>query len=530
MSEPPELEPWTMPQQRAGGGGLERRVARGLTWTLVDTWGAQLLGLVIFLVLVSLLSVAEIGLVALAAAFVAVVQLFVDQGLGDALIQRQSLTRRQIDTAFWTAMLTGSLLTAVGVISAPVVAVLVGQPRLEPILQVLSITFVLVALSSIQTALLRREMQFRSLAIRRLAAVGGGGLVGIALAFAGYGAWALVAQQLAAAAVSVVALWTASRWRPTFQYSRADFRSLFGFGVNIVAGDLLFFLSRNVDNLLIGAFLGPTALGFYAVGYRFLDTSTSLLVNGARKLVFPTFSRLQDDRERFRAAYTRMTRVVGAVILPGFVGLTLVAEETVVVLVGARWAEAGTVAMILFLIGPVLTLQAFTGQVLNSVGHPEVTLRFRLVSTVTNVAGFVIAVFVFQSIVAVAAAYVIRGYLLAPLALYWQQRYAGIPVLRNLAGLRGITLATLAMAGAVIGVELVLGDQLGRGLLLVAEVVVGIVVYAVALIVLERGLVADTLRVAAHALPGGKRATGALAGRRSAGGGGQAIDDELDEV
>lgn len=527
-------EPWLPADHGSESGGIQKRVARGLTWTLIDTWGSQLLGLVIFLVLVTLLDVDEIGLVALAAAFVALVQLFVDQGLGDALIQRQTLTRGQIDTAFWTAVATGSLLTVGGILAAGPLSRLIGEPRLEPILQALSFTFVLTAFSSIQIALLRREMAFRSLAIRRLVALAGGGVIGIALAFMGYGAFALVAQQIAMAVISVVTLWTVSPWRPGLQVSWADFRTLFAFGINIVAGDLLFFISQNLDALLIGIFLGPTQLGFYSVGYRFLHTSTALLVNAARKLVFPAFSRLQHDAARLRNAYARMSRAIAVVILPGYIGLSLVAQEVIVVLAGQRWAESGGVASILFLIGPVLALQAFSGSLLNAVGHPEVTLRFRFVTTVTNVAGFLFAVLVFKDILAVAAAYVIRGYLLVPLILWWMRVYAGIPIGENIRRLVTIGVATALMAVSVVGVKLLLGPAVSTAILLMAEILVGIVVYVVGLLVLERGLVRETWSVALQVLPGGELARQAFGGRRPSAGsadtGATTVADEMDDV
>ena len=208
---------WTPAEHGTQRGSLETRAARGLTWTLIDTWGTQILGLIVFAVLTNRLLPEQFGLVALATVFVSFATLFVDQGLGDALIQRKTVSRSQIDTAFWVAVGTGSLLTLAGIVLAGPISALLDQPDLAPILQVLSFIFVLVALSSIQTALLRREMRFRGLAIRRLAAVAVGGIVGVTMAFANYGAWALVGQQLAAAATTVVALWTVSPWRPGLQ-------------------------------------------------------------------------------------------------------------------------------------------------------------------------------------------------------------------------------------------------------------------------------------------------------------------------
>jgi PST family polysaccharide transporter len=512
-------EQWLPSEHGSEKGALQQRVARGLTWTLIDTWGTQLLGLIVFVVLAKLLLPDDFGLVALAAVFVAFAQLLVDQGLGDALIQRRTVTRSEIDTAFWVAVVTGILLTAIGIVIAEPMAQALHQPRLAPIIQALSLTFVLAALNSIQMALLRREMRFRSLAIRKLSAVAGGGAVGIVMALGNYGAWALVGQAITNAAISVVMLWTVSPWRPGLQVSRSDFRSLFSFGINVVAGDILNFLSRNVDNLLIGAALGLTPLGFYAVGYRILDTTQQLLVNFARKLAFPIFSRLQHDTERLRRAYARVTRAVSVVILPGYIGLALVAQEAIVVIFGPQWAESGPVAAVLFLIGPVLTVQLFSGALLNGVGHPEVTFRIRLVTTIVNVAGFFIAVFFYKEIVAVAAAFVIRGYLLIPLILWWVGRYANVNISDQLRGLRGTAIATVVMAAAVVAVKFALLGHVPPWLLLLAEVAVGMVTFLAALLVVDPPLVREVTVVALQAMPGGGRVARILKVQMPAGAG-----------
>jgi len=494
---------WLPSDHGSDQGALQGRVARGLTWTLIDTWGTQILGLIVFAILANLLVPDAFGLVTLAAVFVAFAQLLVDQGLGDALIQRQAVTRSQIDTAFWVAVLTGVLLTVVGFVLAGPIATALRQPLLEQILQALSITFVMAAFTSIQIALLRREMRFKSLAIRKLAAVAGGGIVGVTMAFWGYGAWALVGQQLASAAISVVMLWTVSPWRPGVQVSLDDFRSLFSFGIQVVGGDILNFLSRNVDNLLIGVYLGLTPLGFYAVGYRILDTSQQLLVNFARRLAFPIFARLQDDVDRLRRAYTRFTAAISVVILPGYIGLALVAQEAIVVIFGEKWAASGPVAAVLFLIGPVLTVQLFSGSLMNGVGHPEITFRIRLVTTVVNVVGFFVAVFFFRDIVAVAAAFVIRGYLVMPLVLLWVRRYAHIGLRDQLGGLRSPLLATIVMAATVIAVKFALLGRVSPSFLLLAEFATGVITFIAALMVIDRPLVREVVTVGLQALPGG---------------------------
>lgn len=477
---------------------LQGRVASGLTWTVLHTWGGQLLQLAVFVVLARLLLPVDFGLVALAAVFVSFAQLVVDQGLGDALIQRRDLTRSHIDTAFWVTLLTGVLLTVAGMVVAHPIALLLGDPKLGPILQVLSLTFTLSALSSIQVALLRRALDFRALAIRVLVAIAGGGAVGIALAAIGAGPWALVGQQLASAVLSVVVLWRFTAWRPRLEASGRHFRELFGFGAHVVGSDLLNFLSRNVDNLLIGVVLGPAPLGIYAVGYRILDVSQRLLVNVARKVTFPAFSRLQHDRDRMRRAYLRVGRTAGVVILPGYLWLAVAAPEITTVLFGQRWEMSGQVAAILFLIGPVLSLQAFSDSLLNAAGHPEVVFRFRLFTAVVNVIGFLVAVSF--GILAVAFAYVLRGYLLLPVILWLTRVHAGIPVRSYLSQFFGIGAATALMVAALLAIKVGPARALPPGPMLLIEIVVGAGAYIIALRLLEPAVLTDVLGVARQAL------------------------------
>lgn len=500
----PQEEGWLPADHGRDGRPLQRRVARGVTWTIVDNWGRQLLGLVVFVILAKLLQPADFGLVALAVVFVNFAQVFVDQGLGDALIQRSELTRSHIDTAFWTAMATGVLLTCLGVVLAIPIAALLDQPALQPILQVLSLTFVVAAMSSIQIALLRRDLAFRSLALRSIFAIVAGGAVGIGMAYLGFGPWALVGQQVSSAVAAVLTLWWVLPWRPSLRFSREHFRSLFSFGINVVGTDTVGFFARNTDNLLIGAFLGTTPLGLYAVGYRILDTSQVLLINISRKIAFPALASVQNEPARIQRAYFKLTRVSGALIMPAYVGLALVASQLVVALFGERWTHSGPVAGVLFLIGPVLTVQAYSASLFYAVGHPQVNFRFRLLTMIVRVAGFFVAVP--HGIVAVALAFTVSGYLLLPLNLYWQRVYAGIRIVDSLAQMRGVAVATATMALMVFMVEMALKARLGVGMLLALQVCSGGVSYLATLWLVDRALLHEVFAVAMQVVPGANRA------------------------
>jgi polysaccharide transporter, PST family len=496
---------WVPAAHGTQSGGMQQRFARGLTWTFIDNWGSQLVGIIIFVLLARLLTKVDFGLVADAMVFIGFAQIFVDQGLGDALIQRRELTRAAIDTAFWVAIVTGAALLAVGLLLTGPIAALFGEPDLVPILSVLSLSFLVTSFSSVQFALLRRELAFRNLALRRLAATLISGLLGVVMAFLGYGAWALVAQQLSWGAVSVLLLWTASPWRPGRAVSLAEFRGLFGFGINVVGTDVMTYLSRTSDNLMIGVFLGVGPQGIYQIGYRILDTTQTLLVNTALKLVYPTFSNLQARADRLLRAYSHINRGLSVIILPGYIGLALVAQEAVPVIFGREWLASAPVATTLFLVGPSLSLQVLSGALLFANGRPDIALRFRMMTTAAHVVGFFIAAVVFQSIVAVAAAFVIGSYLLLPVNLYLVRRYAGVPIVGHLMEVRWPALATLVMAGAVLAVKFTLLGHVSALVLLVAEVAVGFVTFEISLFVLERALFVEVLTFGLQALPGGVR-------------------------
>jgi PST family polysaccharide transporter len=190
-------------------------------------------------------------------------------------------------------------------------------------------------------------------------------------------------------------------------------------------------------------------------------------------------------------------------MLPGYIGLSLVAQEAIVVIFGHQWAASGPVAAVLFLIGPVLTTQLFTGALLNGVGHPEITFRIRLVTTGINVIGFFIAVFFFHDILAVAVAFVIRGYLVMPLILWATTKYANVDRRSQLAALRGPLIATAFMAVVVIAVKLLLLRHLSPSLLLIVEIVAGVISFFAAVVVVDRSLISEVAGFALQAVPGG---------------------------
>ncbi len=481
---------------------LRQKAVKGIVWTATQNWGGQAISFVVFSVLARLLGPEAFGLVALASVFIAFLQVFLDQGFTQALIQRQELDPEHLDTAFWTNLAIGMLLTGLGVAAASLVADWFKQPQLTPVVRWLSLSFLIGSLRGVQQALFSRRFAFKALAVRSLVAVLVGGVVGLSMAFLGFGVWSLVAQQLANAFAGVLVLWWASDWRPGLKISVKHFRDLFNFGINIVGFNLLDFFNRRADNFLVGYFLGPVALGYYTVAYRVLLVMIQLLTSTINQVALPTFSRLQKEPGRLRQAFFTATQLTSLISFPTFLGMAVLAPELVVVLFGTQWIPSIPVMQVLAFIGILQSVYYFNGSVILAMGKPGWRVWLNCLNAVTNVVAFAVAVR--WGIVAVAAAYVLRGYLFSPISILMIRRLIQIELTVYLRQYAAPLLGSLAMVATIFVAKYFLKDFMGLGLLLAICIAIGAVVYGVTLWLTAPALLRQVLDLVRSAVSGRK--------------------------
>jgi O-antigen/teichoic acid export membrane protein len=393
---------------------LKGKTIQGVIWSAIQNWGSQFSALLVFLLLARILDPGSFGLVALANVFIALMRVFLEQGFAQALIQRQEIEPEHIDTAFWTSVATGFVLTAIGLGTANWVAAGFNQPQLAPIICWLSLSFIASSLNSVQRALLERQFAFQAIAVRFLISTVIGGMVGLGLALQGWGVWSLVGQQLVQEWLGAILLWSASDWRPRLRFSLPHLRQLLNFGVNILGLNFLGFFNNRSDDLLIGYFLGSTALGYYSVAYRILTVMTELLVGTSSKVALPAFSRLQQEPDRFRKAFYSATQLTSSIAFPGFLATAVLAPELIEALFGSQWLAAVPVMQILSFVGLLRTVSYFKGSIFSAMGKPGWHLRLNILSASLNVIGFSISVR--WGIAAVACAYLLRACIVFPIS------------------------------------------------------------------------------------------------------------------
>ena len=326
----------------AGGArvprGLTQRALGGMLWTFSGTGVQVVAQLLTIMALGRLLSPAEFGLMGAATVVVALSQIVSQIGVGPAIIQRKHLEPTHVRAAITLSCTLGILLGAIVFFGAPYIARFYRIPELEPILRWVAFLFPLDGLSTVGKSLLTRELRFRVFVALEVGAyvIGYAG-VGVVLAWLGYGVWALVAANIAQVALRTVAMSVAARHplRPGFDLQAS--RDLLGFGFGHSMAQIGTVLSQQGDNLVVGRWLGPAALGVYGRAYSLMVMPASAFGRIVNRVLFPVMAQVQDERERLAGAYERTLAIVGLVSLPISAFLWVTAPEFIAVVLGPKW-------------------------------------------------------------------------------------------------------------------------------------------------------------------------------------------------
>jgi PST family polysaccharide transporter len=482
---------------------LREKAAQGVLWSVIQRWGREGISFLVLAVLSRLLAPEAFGLVAMAFVFTDFAHVFMDQGFTAAIVQRDDLEKAHLDTAFWVSVSTGLLFMLGGIAGSELIAALFREPELGSVVRWLSLVFLLDSLSSTQMAILQRELAFKSLALRSLAAKTTGGIVGVVLAFQGFGVWSLVAQKLAGGAMGVVVLWRTSDWRPGFKMSLRHYKELFRFGIAVVGNNLLKTFTRKADHFVIGYFLGSTLLGFYTVGYRLLRVIMRVVTGIINAVAFPAFSRLQENPERMRRAFYKVTQYTSLLSFPVFLGLAALAPEVVPAIFGDKWAASVPVLQVLAFTGVLESVSVFNGTVMRASGRPAWQFGIALLTAVFSLIGYAIAVR--WGIVAVAASFVIVSYLLAPVSYVAVRRLIQIDFRTYARQFALPGAASLLMVFGVLGLKSMVGNQgLNLYLELSLYTAVGGLIYLLVLTFTARTLSRQLWQMLSLALPSWK--------------------------
>jgi O-antigen/teichoic acid export membrane protein len=435
------LMPTTEP---AALSSIGLKIRSGVAWKAASQITLQVSRMVVALILARMLAPHDWGLAAEVLVFSGFVVVFTDNAFGTALIQRRVLKDGDRSTVFWLSAGIGLALALTGIGLSGLLADYYGQPRIGPLFAAVSVGFLVSALGTTQMALLVREMRFRRLELRQIAATLVGAATGITVALKGFGPWAIVGQQLAEATTSTVLLWCVTPWRPSLKFSGDSLRRLGGFAGYVFGENLLFQAGRNLGTLLIGRFVGAAAVGVFALATNVILVPFTRIAGPLQQVFFPAFSRMNKDRERIADVWIRATRLIAMVAMPALTGLVIVASQFVEVVLGPRWADAVPIIQILAFVGLIQALQTLNGEVLLALNRARTLFRFTAFWFVVTTSAFAIGVH--WSAKGVAVCYAISTLVVEPVRTVITTRALGIPVMRFVGSLSGVAQATAIMA------------------------------------------------------------------------------------
>ena len=306
-------------------------------WRLAERFGAQGVALVVSIILARLLVPEVYGTIALVTVFTQILNVFVDSGFGNALIQKKDADDLDFSTVFYFNVAVCLLLYAGVFLAAPWIARFYNDLALTPVVRVLSLTLIISGVKNVQQAYVSRTMQFKRFFFATLGGTIGAAVIGIAMAYFGFGVWALVAQQIFNATVDTLILWITVKWRPKWMFSWQRLKGLFSFGWKLLASSLLDTVYSDLRQLIIGKLYTSSDLAQYNRGKQLPDLLVNNIDTSINSVLLPAMSQVQDDSARVKSMTRRAMKTSTYVIAPIMMGLAFTAEFVIRLLLTEKW-------------------------------------------------------------------------------------------------------------------------------------------------------------------------------------------------
>jgi O-antigen/teichoic acid export membrane protein len=462
---------------------LTSRVAVGVRWGLFNQIVQQVTRLLVTIALTRLLDPATFGIMAICTLTISLGDLFTGVGFGPALVHRQVVTRRMVASALSASAIMGVLLTIIVALLSGPVSSFFNTPDAQAPLMVLSLLFLLRGVEGVPNDMLRRDLHFRDFVLSSTAGGVISGIVGVSLAFAGAGIWALVAYALTDAFVSTSLAWVlairAKVWRPRFSLHWQSIRELASFSGYLVGARSLAYVQLNGDNFAIGRALGAQQLAYYGLAFRVMVLPVQKMSEVLGNVAFPAFAKVQHDIRRLRAGFLRGVRTIAVVCFPVTIGIVVTAPVMVPVVFGPKWVPSVVTLQILALNGPRTAMISLNSNLWQAIGKPKWSLWTSVFGLPLYLIAFAVGAWGFGTIEAVAVGLTIAG----TISMIPTMHLAGKAIKRSpiviFEEVGRIALATALMAATCILVGLALPNTVADVVELVAMVAAGALTYLI---------------------------------------------------
>ena len=331
------------------------------------------------IILAQLLLPSDYGIIGILTIFITIIQLFVDSGFSNAIITKQDRTQVDLSTAFFFNVLVGAVGYGILYLASPYIASFYGMPILSPILKVIGLGVIINSLNIVQAAHYAIHLNFKTPAQISIFCQITSGVMGILMAYKGFGVWALVFQQVAGGILNLLLNWICVRWRPSWVFSFDSFRYLWNYGTKVLGSALISTTYDNIQPLIIGKFFSASELGLFTRAQGFATLPSSNISGILANVTFPLLSKINEERERLSSVYRRLLRISAYIVFPLMIGLAVVSDPLVKCLLPERWYACIPLLQIICfsLIWQPISLVNLT--LLNAAKRPDVVLKLEFI-------------------------------------------------------------------------------------------------------------------------------------------------------
>ena len=365
---------------------LKKQTKKGLYWSAASNFANQGMRFVFSIILARILAPSDYGLIGMLTIFITIIQLFIDSGFSKAIITKQDRTQLDLSTAFYFNIGVGILGYIILFFSSPFIAAFYKMPLLSSIMKVTAIGVVINSLNILPTALYAIRLDFKTPAKISVASNLFTGLLGIFLAYNGWGVWALVFQSLGGNLLILILNWINVKWLPTCEFSVASFRYMWNYGSKVLGSSIISTVYDNIQPLIIGRFFSAASLGLFSRAQGFATLPSSNLSSILNSVSFPLLSKINDDFTRLSDIYRRLVKMSAFVVFPLMIGLAAVSDPLVKFLLPERWYDCIPMLQILCFSLMWQPISAVNLNLLNAAKRPNVVLKLEFIKKTLGLA------------------------------------------------------------------------------------------------------------------------------------------------
>lgn len=450
---------------------LKNRAMDGITWKLLEKIGMQAVQFVIQIVLARLLLPEDYGVIGLLTIFITTSDVFVQQGLTTALIQKKKVDSIDLSSVFYANIFVSIILYALLYLSAPLIANFYKENILIVLTRVLSLNIIIGAFSAIHFVILSRNLDFKKSFFSNMANIVTQGVFGIILALNGYGLWSLVISKLAGSFIGSLVLWFYVKWKPSKEFSLVRLKEMFSYSSKILGTNLLNTIFNNIHSLIIGHYYSSDELGYYQRGQQIPQTIMTAIDGSLSEVIYPTLSMLQDDIFKLKNTIKRTIKISMYITLPLLVGLYIVAKPLTIILLTDKWLSSVPFMQLTCLICMFWPLSSRM-HAINAIGKSDITLRLSVVTKIITL--LLILLCAKSGIYAIMLATLIASIITMFILSYYSKKYINYGLMEMCKDILPSIILSLVMGFFVILIGTFIEDALLR---LLTQIISGIIIY-----------------------------------------------------